>query len=286
MKIKYIKITLILALLIVNFSLTSSLIVDSDFVTFYSGEEKRITLDIENNENFDIEGVSVKLILDSIPFTSVGSSEKDIDDLDEDDDDSVSFNLLPYTDIVPGDYNIPYEVTYFDVDNDEDQIKKGGSFGVRVSAKTEIEFEAYTPDNAIVGQKGEVILEIVNKGLGEIKSVYVEILPQGFELLSKEKVFIGSIDPDDTEIASFEIIYQSTTPIFKADVTFKDFDNNDQKESIAIPFKVYSVEKAKELGILTQSNVTMYIVLVIILVIVWFIYRSIRKRRRKNNKKK
>ncbi len=269
-----------------SLSFVSPIVVDSDFTTLYPGEEGKITLEIENNENFDIEDVSIRLILEEVPFTSVGSSEKDADDIREDKDEDVSFTLRPSTDIVPGDYNIPYEVTFYDEDDDETPLKKTGSFGIRVSARTDIDFSVYTSDNAIVGKNGEITFEIVNKGLGEIKSVLVEVFPQGYDLLSKEKIFIGSVDPDDTEIATFDVIFNSPTPVLKVDVNYKDFDNNEHSELVSLPFKVYTTEEATQLGLIGQGGVGTYIIIVIILIIVWIIYRQIKKRRRRNNKKK
>ena len=111
----------------------------------------------------------------SLPFTIVGSSEKDIDDLDEDDDDGVSFIIKASTDITPGDYNIPYLIEYINAEEDNETFEKTGSFGLRVSAKTEIDFIVEVRENAIVGQEGKISLEIINKGLGEIKSVSVQI---------------------------------------------------------------------------------------------------------------
>ena len=42
----------------------SAIVVDSNYLILYPGEEGRVSLEIENNENFDIESVSIALILD------------------------------------------------------------------------------------------------------------------------------------------------------------------------------------------------------------------------------
>ena len=183
---------LTLAIFLIN--LVSAVIVDAEYVTLYPGEEGSVTLNIENNENFDIEDVRISLDLSDVLFTSIGTSTKDTDDLDEDDDDSVRFTLRPSTDITPGDYDIPYAIKYTNSNDDTKNNTEQGSFGVRVSAKTDIDFSAETRDVAILGKEGQISLEIVNRGLGEIKSVSVELFPQGFELLSSNKIFIGIID--------------------------------------------------------------------------------------------
>ena len=272
---------MILAVFAINF--ISAIAVNADYVTLFPGEEGKVTVGIENNENFDIESVSMALNLDNIPFASIGSSEKDFDDIDEDDKDSVSFTLRPSTDIKPGDYNIPYLVKFTNVENSSETFEKEGSFGIRVSAKTEIDFSVEVRDSAIVGREGKVSLEIINRGLGEIKSVSVLILPNGFELLSKDKIFIGTIDADDTDLATFDVIYRTTNPTLSARVEYKDFDNNDHVETVNIPFEAYTEKKALELGIITKSNTWTYVIGAGIIVLAWLIWRAIKKRR-KNRK--
>jgi len=271
-------------LLVLTIGFATGIIVDSNYETIYPGESEEIIFEIENNENFEIVDVSLALDLSDLPFTTIGSSEKDVDDIDEDDDEKVSFNLRASIDIIPGDYNIPYILKYsVNADNKSKDFNKTGSFGLRVSAETDLDFMVDVQDNAIVGEKGEISLEIINKGLGEIKSMSVQIFPQGFELLSKEKIFVGTIDADDSDTATFDVIYKTTNPILSAKVEYKDFDNEDQTETVNLSFKVYTKEKALELGILKKPNYIIYLVIGI-LVIAYIIHRILKKRKRKNRR--
>ena len=280
-------------LTILSLSFASAIVVDAEYITLFPGESKRITIEIDNNENFDIEDISVQLVLSSLlpdgtpvslPFTVIGSSERDIDDIREDRDETVSFTIHASTGITPGDYNIPYLVTYFE-ENEDEELTKQGIFAIRVSAETELDFVVDVRDNAILGREGRVSLEIINEGLGEIKSVAVQILPQDFELLSKNKIFVGTIDADDTDIASFDVIFKNTNPIFRAIVTYKDFDNKEHSENVNIPFKVYTEKEAIELGIIKKSRVGLYLWVIAALLIIWVIYRRAKKsRRNKKNK--
>jgi len=269
-------------LLVLIMGFAAGIIVDSNYETIYPGESEEITLEIENNENFDIEDVSLALDLGDLDFTTIGSSEKDVDDIEEGDDEKVSFNLRASIDITPRDYNIPYVLKY-NVKNNSEVFNKTGSFGLRVSAKTDLDFVVDVQDNAIVGEEGDISLEIINKGLGEIKSMSVQIFPQGFELLSKEKIFVGTIDADDSDTATFDVIYKTTNPILSAKVEYKDFDNKDQTETVNLAFKVYTKEKALELGILQRPNYIVYLVIGI-LVIAFIIHRILKKRKRKNRR--
>ena len=271
-----------ICIVLLSLNVASAVLVDAEYVTLYPGEEGRITIEVENNENFDIEDISISLVLDDVPFTSVGNSVKDIDDIDEDDDDSVSFTLRPSTDITPGDYNIPYVIKYVNAENNSENFTKEGVFGIRVSAKTDIDFSLEIRGNAIVGEEGRISLEIINRGLGEIKSVSVRIFPNGYELLSKDKIFLGTVNADDTDLASFDVIYKTTNPTLSAKVEYKDFDNKDQTETVTIPFKVYTEEQALDIGLINKNNTQIYILFIAILIVAWLIYRRIKKKRKKN----
>ncbi len=268
---------LLVAFIAINF--VSAVVVDSDYITIYPGDEGKISIEVENNENFDIESVSLTLELNNLPFTSIGSSEHDYEDIKEDDSESETFTIKPSTGITPGDYDIPYRLRYVNADNTSQEFEANGSFGIRVSAKTDLDFSAETNEVAIIGQTGRITIEVINQGLGEIKSLSVEIIPNGFELLSKNKNFIGTVNSDDSDSATFDVLYKIQNPTFSAKMTYKDFDNSDKTETITFPLKVYTKEKALELGLIEKPSYTLYIV-IIILLIIWFGWRRIKKRKK------
>lgn len=258
----------------------SAVVVDADYVTTYPGKDGKISIKVDNNENFDIAEVSLALDLSKVPFSSIGSSEKSYDDLNDGDDDTSAFTLVPSTDIVPGDYEIPYILKYVDADNNSITYEKSGSFGIRVSAKTDLDFSVEVDGNGIVGEKGSFSVEIINRGLGEIKSASVQLVPSGYELLSKSKVFIGTISADDSDSASFDVIYKTTNPTISAKIDYKDFDNNDQTKTINIPVTVYTREQALSLGILEKPSHTLY-KFIGLLVLIFIVYKIAKKIRRK-----
>ncbi|MEK6875376.1 MAG: hypothetical protein AABX30_01710 [Nanoarchaeota archaeon] len=287
-KIKIAIVTGILAIyLFTMISLASAILVDVNYIAIYPGESGSVKIDVENNENFDIKDVSVALDLTNLPFSVVGSSEKDLDDLNEDDDDSASFSLKANTDITPGDYNILYVVKYKNADEPSDSVnnslRKTGGFGIRVSAKTELSFTAETQTN-VIGQQGKLSLKIINSGLGDIRFVNAKISPSGYTLLSSNENYIGTVASDDFETATFDVIFNQENVNLNAVVSYKDFDNKEQIQNLNIPVQVYTRERALELGIIKKNNTTIYVGIVIILIILWFVYRSWRKRQKSKNK--
>jgi len=107
----------------------------------------------------------------------------------------------------------------------------------------------------------------------------VQVFPQGFELLSNDKVFVGTIDADDSDTATFDVIYKNKNPVFSARVTYKDFDNKDKTETVSLPVRVYTEEEALELGLIDKSNTWLYIGIGIVVLILWYFWRRARKRK-------
>lgn len=162
------KITIISALLIfgilISAHLISSLQLNVDQQRLYPGEKTKISIDIENTLDDDIEDVSLVLDLSNTQFTSISGSETDIDNIDSDDKESLDFDIKASQSIKPGDYNIPYTLTYTIDDNNLTKKTEKGAFGITVGAKTELTYTIETETN-VIGQKGKLSLKIVNKGL-------------------------------------------------------------------------------------------------------------------------
>ena len=50
-------------------------------------------------------------------------------------------------------------------------------------------------------------MKIINSGFGDIKFVNVQIFPDGFILLGSANDYIGNVDSDDFESATFDVIF-------------------------------------------------------------------------------
>jgi len=258
-----------------------ALTVDSNYVTVYPGDSTRISLSVKNTENFDIQDVSVALSLGGLPFSIEGSSEKSINDINEDDKENFNFNLNVNGDAKPGSYEIPYTIIYSN-ENGTKLTPETGTVGIKISAKTELDF-AVNAENNIVGETGKLNLDIINRGAGDLKSVSVEIMPSGFDLLSDKKVYVGSVAAYDSERVSFDVIYRGMAPTFSAKIVFKDFDNNDQQQIVSLPVSVYSREQATKIGLLNSGGGFFWIWIIVLLVIAFIVWRVIKRRKKKKS---
>jgi len=267
-----------LCLLVLAISFVSSLTISEvSSGNFNPGDENTISIKIKNNMNEDVSDASLNLVFAGKPFIPVGSSEDQIDEILEDDTERFSFKIKAASDIKPGDYEIPYSLSY---KNEANVLKtESGTIGLTVQGNPDLEF-VLIESNQILNQKGKLELKIINKGFGQAKFASVKLSPVGFILLSERNVYIGSINSDDFETASFDVIFNQESAVFSAIVEYRDFDNNLVTKEVGLPIIAYTKEKAIRLGIIQKSNTLLYSLVIVILVIIFFVYRSLKKRAR------
>ena len=272
-----------IVLLLVCMSLASAMVVSNvNQGKIFPGEETNLDLTIENTINEDAQDVSLNLLFLNLPFIPTSGSERSVNKIKEDKERILSFVIKSSQDIAPGNYNIPYELSY--TNSNDEKIAKQGSIGIVVNADTELKISTELENN-VIGQKGKITLKIVNSGFGEIKFVNVKIYPDGYALLSGSSDYIGNIGSDDFETSSYDVIFNENKPRLTGIIEYKDFNNNDKIENINMPIKVYSREEAISLGVIQTSKIPLYVGVVIVLIVLILIYRFIRKRLKKNNKK-
>jgi len=263
--------------LVLTLSLISAVTVESvDTGKFLPGSSDQVTVTLKNNLQDDVTDVSFSLNLAGTQFTTIGSSEDSIDEIQTDDSENFRFILKTPPEIKPGDYNIPYTITY----NDGTAIvKKNGSFGITIGAKTELSYSV-TSEKNVLGEKDSLKLNIVNSGLGDVRFVSVKVEGVGMDILSTKEEYIGTVASDDFETANFDVVYKSQNAKLKVTIKYKDLDNKDLTQNIELPIKVYSREEGLSLGIIQKSYAIWYVVVIIIIIIAWIIYRRIKKSRR------
>lgn len=264
---------LLIGILTVN--LAGALIVNSaDSLKLKPGEEGRMDIVLKNTFDFTVKEVSLSLDLTGLPLTTIGSSESSVDEIDEDDKETFAFILRADSSAKAGDYKVPYTISY----KNASSVKKG-TIGITITAQPDLIFSAST-ENPIVGRNGKVVLKIINKGLGEARFVNLRINPSGLNLLSEDQAYIGSIDSDDFETLTSNVLFKSKSAVISGLVEYSDLDNKKYTKSFALSLTVYSEEEALESGLISKNNTIIYVLIFLVLIVVWLIYRAIRKRRK------
>lgn len=269
--------TFVFVFLVLTLKLTSAVIVNSVEVGKFSpGQEGRVNLEIKNVFNDDVQDVSILLDFKDKPFIPIGSSEQTVDEITEDDEENFVFTLRASSDISPGQYEIPYTLTY---ELNGDTKTKTGTIGIKVESNPDLAF-SITTDTPVLNRQGKIKLQIVNKGFFPARFVSVKALPEGYTLLSDSEVYIGEIASDDFDTANFDASFTKQNARFTAIVEYRDFNNNLIIKNVDLPLTVYSEDKAQQLGIVTKSQTFTYIISVIVIIILIIVWRSWRKRRR------
>lgn len=242
------------------------------------GEEVEVLLTITNNRDKKAENVRISLDLSNIPLAPRSNSERFLEDVDDDDRDRVRFNLIVSPDAEAGVYKIPVLITY---DLGEDEILSESTISVQVSGVPE--FIVSAEGTLISERKNELDVRITNVGLSEAKLLEVSISESaGYDILSNEKVYLGDLDSDDFDTASFDIFSKRkgvvTVPVL---LKYRDSTNKVLTENVVLPVRVYSEEEAIEFGLIKASNTYLYIGIVLFLIVVYLVYRRIKKNRKR-----
>lgn len=238
------------------------------------GKQVQVTLDIENVGSEDIEDIVVKLDLTNVPFAPYNSaSEKVIDELNEDDNIQVVFDLIVLPDASSEIYKIPVEINH-------GTIKQSSLVSLSVAGDARLDVVLENSEVVKIGDRGNVIVKFINNGLTDIKFLTVKLNSNSnYELLTPDTVYIGQVDVDDFETAEFEILAKNKNPEMLFTVSYKDANNREFSQSKLVRLNVYDMETAKQLGLI-QSSILGYIAVpIVILLIGWFWYRRRKKRK-------
>ena len=261
-------------------SVSAIALLSADSGTLSQGETTPLIIQFENNEGDTINDVTFSMDFTGLPISTVGSSESSLDEIEPDDDGRFSFTLKAANDAKPGDYNIPFVLTYKD-----NTSPKKGTIGVKIEGDTNIVYTAST-ENPIVGQTGKINLKIINKGNAAARYVSLRLIPEGYSILSEDSVYVGTVNSDDFESVTIDARFSSKKARAIGLLEYTDVDNNKITNNIDLPLSVYSEDEAIKLGLMTKNNTILYLVFVVIIIIVWLIIRSILKRIRKKRSQK
>jgi hypothetical protein len=268
----------VISFMLVALPLVSAISITSVYApSFEPGKEQAISVGIKNDLDSTIEDVSMSLQLQGTSFIAVGSSEDSLSEIRQDKERSLGFTLRSAYDIKPGDYSIPYILTY-SIDGVRQPLKQG-TIGVSIVSSPELTF-ALSEKNPVYKGSGSITLQIINRGLADARFVSIRVFPQGFTLRSDEEVYLGTVDSDDFQTATFEVQFTRIDPAFSAVVEYRDLDNRKITRTIDLPIAVYTREQAIAAGIIQPSYWIFYLGAVIFILILFVVWRSIKRRRR------
>ena len=241
------------------------------------GERVELRVTLENVGNDDIRNILVNIDLSEVPFAPLHSStEQIIDRIKEDDEETVLFELVALPDASSQIYKIPIKISY-------NETSKSSLISLEVSAEAKLDLILEESEIIKVNDKGAVTLKFVNNGLTQIK--FLKVILQDspyYEILSPSSLYIGEVDVDDFETEEFVIISKVKNPRLVINLEYTDSNNNEFKETRYVNLNVYTLEEAKQLGLVKSNFSGIWTVLVILLVVGIVAYKIIRRKKNVN----
>ncbi len=231
-----------------------------------------LSIKLDNDGNEDVKDIRISLGLESLPFAPTESSEKFLDELEENERRTVTFTLQTLPDASPGIYKIPVTIQA----EGETSVSLT-SITVRANPVLNVGIEE--GNLIILGQTSDLVIRFVNTGEGDLKFVSAQVPTlAGYEILSQDSFYIGNIEPDDFETIDINLIVNNHIGTIPVNINYKDSFNNEFSEVVALNIRTISQEEALELGLIQKSNTGMIVLVIVVVLILFFIIRKIRRR--------
>jgi hypothetical protein len=265
----------VLLIVLTSFVAAEGLVIsDASAPDLVPGEQGRIKFVIKNTFSTDVEDVSLSLNMQGLPFSIIGSSESTIEEIEEDEDEETAFLIRASPTAKPGDYQIPYMLTF-----KNSTRAKTGTVGVRIKGTVNLSL-ILNAESPVIGRQGKLSFKIINTGFADARYVSLKITTEEMTILSEDIVYIGDVSANDFESASYDVVYEKNNPIVRATLDYLDFSNTKQTHTILESPRIYTRDEAIEKGIIKKNNAFLYIGIIIALIVLWLLWRTLRRRQR------
>ncbi|MCK5289792.1 MAG: COG1361 S-layer family protein [Candidatus Aenigmarchaeota archaeon] len=252
---------------------------------FLPGQKGDADIVIKNTADSTLKNIKVTMDLSSatVPFAPLGKSTTYmINNMAGGEEETATFEIIATPEAISGIYKIPLTITFSDnVGNDYTSSEivsliVGGTPDLLVNVEPEKLF--------LSGTTGDIRVNIINKGLVDVKYVTVKIEnTDNFELLSNDEIYIGNIDSDDFDSASFSI---HISPSFSGDLsipmtlTYMSANNDAFEVDETLEMRVYTASEAQSLGLISKSSASTIYAAIVIVAVVYIGYRKYKKRKK------
>ena len=253
-------------------SLIVEVVGEIDDLTYSPGEQKTLTLQLENTNSIDLRDVRVSVqtsqreespttsgfTTDSDFYILQSSNVKRIETIEARNSQEISFNLgiSPTATIKP--YQIPLTIEYSDV--------LGNSYTEEVSISVLVNAQTNLLLSLDRVESSRVTFGLANPGPGVVRGAFVEIFDDEGNEISSE--YIGDLNADDFQTIQIDYSAQNTTQDIELVVKYSDgyYQSLDTSKSFTI--------EAQNSGNGASSSSVIYIIIVVALIAGFFWYRK------------
>lgn len=277
------KTNLLLLILILNSLIVSSLEISSVHISpieINPSDKATIEIRLANNLDQDIKDISIKLNLinNDLPFAPLESgTEKTIEELKENRETLIKFNIIVFPETQPKIYKIPIKISYKDKENKTTELNDV----ISINIQSEPSIKTTSEETSLIkGLTQDLNINIINNGIPNIKFLTIKLEEQNsFNLLSPNLIYIGNLDSDDTETITLSLFIKdlSTSEAkIPLKISYKDTNNKEYLEEQEIKLKLYTTEEAKALGLIQNKDYSriIFFIILIFIIILFIIYRK------------
>ena len=243
------------------------------------GEITNLKIKLRNEADSYLRDVNIKLNISGSTFLPINSTEdRKIYLIESKEEKTADFNLLVSPNAGCGPYKILTYISYYD--SAGVYYTKTNYVTLIVTAKPEITVNIDKSGILTAGQTGVVSLNIINKGLMDLKFLTISLKPDGYEVLSPSDVYIGALDSDDYDTADFRIHTPENgkeIPL-KIELTYKDANNKEYSDEPVVNLRLYTQEELKNYNLVPDTTGTTNIIIFIILLLIgYWVYKKLKK---------
>jgi LPXTG-motif cell wall-anchored protein len=248
------------------------------------GEPAILDVFLENGGDLFVDNIRVKLGLPSVINFYRDVDKVKISRLDSGEGKKVSFSIIASPSASEGLYegNLKIEyITHFGTsainvgDNQEDNY----TLGLIIKSEPDIFVQLENNEIYLDNKIGEIGVKFVNNGLADVKFLTVRLEDsKDYDVVDENIKYIGDLDSDDLDTANFRLNVKSGKReiALPVKISYKDSLNEDYEEEIDL---VLEMRTANEIGI--ESNTNNYIALVVIALVVFGYWWYRRRKKRK-----
>ncbi len=233
----------------------------------HQGSEAKLRVELVNLASAFFRNIRVVLNLDGLPIATLrGTNEEVVSFLDAGERTTLEFTVVAEPDAASSLYKLPVELTY----NDRlgTIYTRNDTVGIIIGGVPELLAYVDTSDVYGSSQTGEVTVRFVNHGVTDIKFLRASVLESDtYAVLSQPEVYVGNVDSDDYETASFDLALERVkgsqvgVPLL---LEYRDANNNLFEEQVDVVLRLYSSSQAKKLGLKEGSGFGGFLIMLLI----------------------
>jgi len=251
------------------------------------GESGILKVNLKNNAEYSINDVNSRLTLPSQLQFIEDVNEVRIAEIKSGDTKEIEYRIIALPTATEGIYAaslIVNYITHFGVNafNVGEQNQDNYTLGIIIKSNPSIFVQLDSGDIYKGENIGDINFKFVNNGTSNIKFLTVNLVESNdYEIISDNKNYIGDLDSDDFQTATFKIKLKAEKEMISLPImiSYRDSMNNYYSENLETNLKIRS---ASELG-KSDGNYLLWIIIIlaiIVCVVCYFYIKNMGKKRK------